>query len=221
MDKKTKALKLLIEQGILPQYFHPDPDTSVQILKALYQSGIRAIEYSDRDEKAINNFLVMRKVADKELPGLLLGVGNIRNKISATEYINEGASFIICPCVVAEVGDLAKKNNLLWVPGCLTATEIALADDLGAQMVRLYPANLLGPSYVQAMKEVFADILFMPAGGIETNEGNLGSWFKNGASVLELGTNLIGKNLIETKDYGLIGSLAKQTLQMVSKIKSQ
>jgi 2-dehydro-3-deoxyphosphogluconate aldolase/(4S)-4-hydroxy-2-oxoglutarate aldolase len=121
--------------------------------------------------------------------------------------------------VVAEVAALAEKNNLLWVPGCFTATEITLADDLGAQLVRLYPANLLGPSYVKAMKDVFPELLFMPAGGIETNEGNLEDWFNAGAAALELGSKLIGKNLIETKDFGLMGNLAQQILQMVAKIK--
>jgi len=219
MDRKKKVLNLVIEQGILPQYFHPDQDVSIQIMKALYQAGFRAIEYSNKSENAINNFLALKKNAEKELPGLLLGAGNIRDKIEATEYINEGASFIICPTVIAKVAAIADANNLLWVPGCLTATEIAVADDLGAQMVKLFPADLLGPSYLTTMKEIFPDLMFMPSGGIETNEANLEGWFGSGAIAVELGSKLISKNLVATKDYGLIGSLAKQTIQMVHKIK--
>ncbi len=214
MERKKKVLNLVIEQGILPQYYHPDQDVSIQIMKALYLAGFRAIEYSNKGGNAINNFLAMQNVATKELPGLYLGAGTIRNNIEATEFINEGASFIICPTVVSEVAAIANANNLLWVPGCLTATEIALADDLGAQLVKLFPANLLGPSYLLAMKEIFPDLIFMASGGIETNEANLDSWFKGGATVLELGSKLISKNLVATKDNGLISTLAKQTLQM-------
>ena len=191
----------------------------MQVLKALYKAGIRVVEYTNRGETAVNNFLQIRKVADHELPGLQLGVGTIRNKIEATEFINEGADFIISPGVVAAVASMADNNDLLWVPGCLTATEIILADDLGAQMVKLFPAGLFGPSYLAAMKEIFPNLLFMPTGGIEITEENLGGWFKSGASAVGLGSKLISKNLMETNDYAAIESLTKQTLGMVQKIK--
>jgi 2-dehydro-3-deoxyphosphogluconate aldolase / (4S)-4-hydroxy-2-oxoglutarate aldolase len=220
MDRKKKILNMVIEQGIMPLYFHPDAEVSIQILKALYNGGIRVVEYTNRGENAVNNFLQLRKVADKELPGLYLGAGTIKNKIEATEFINEGANFIVCPGVIEGVATLAENNNLLWIPGCLTATEIILADDLGAQLVKLFPASLLGPSYVAAVKEIFPDLLFMPTGGVETNEENLTGWFKSGASAVGLGTKLISKNLVETKDYQAIESLTRQTLQIVQKIKS-
>ena len=219
MDKKEKIINLVCEHGILPLYFHPDAEVSVQILKALYKAGIRVVEYTNRGETAVNNFLQLRKVADNELPGLELGVGTIRNKIEATEFINEGADFIISPGVVEAVASMADNNDLLWVPGCLTATEIILADDLGARMVKLFPASLLGPSYLTAMKEIFPNLLFMPTGGIEISEENLNGWFKSGASAVGLGSKLINKNLTETNDYAAIGSLTKQTFEMVQKIK--
>ena len=221
MDRKKKILNLVIEQGIVPLYFHPDADTSVQILRALYQAGSRVVEYTNRGENAINNFLQLRKVADKEMPGLQLGAGTIRNKIEATEFINEGANFIICPGVIEGVARLADNNDLLWIPGCLTSTEIILADDLGAQLVKLFPGNLLGPSYVTSIKEIFPDLLFMPTGGVEVNEENLSSWFKSGVSAVGLGSKLISKTLVETKDYAGIESLTRQTLQIVQKIKTR
>ena len=219
MDRKKKIINMVIEQGILPLYFHPDVEVSVQILKALYNAGSRVVEYTNRGENAVNNFLQLRKVADQELPGLQLGAGTIKNKIEATEFINEGANFIICPGVIEEVAALADKNDLLWIPGCLTATEIILADDLGAQLIKLFPGSLLGPSYVTAVKEIFPDLLFMPTGGVETNEENLNSWFKSGASAVGLGTRLISKTLVETKDYAGIEALTRQTLEIVQQIK--
>lgn len=220
MDKKQEIVNLIIEQGILPLYFHPDADVSVQILKSLYSAGIRAVEYTNRGEAAINNFLQLRKIADKEMPGLQLGIGTIRNKIEATEFINEGADFIVCPGVIEAVAALADSNDLLWVPGCFTPTEIILADDLGAQLVKLFPGSLLGPPYLTAMKEIFPGLLFMPTGGVETNEDNLSSWFKSGAIAVGMGSKLITKTLMETKDYAGLESLTKQTLQIVQTIKS-
>ena len=221
MDRKKKILNLVIDQGMLPLYFHPDADTSIQILKALYQAGSRVVEYTNRGENAVTNFLQLRKVAAKEMPGLYLGAGTIKNKIEATEFINEGADFIICPGVIEEVAALTHKNDLLWVPGCLTATEIIRADDLGAELIKLFPGSLLGPSYITALKEIFPDLLFMPTGGVETNEENLNSWFKSGANAVGLGTKLISKTLVETKDYAGMESLTRQTLQLVQQIKNQ
>ena len=219
MDRKKMITDLVIEQGIVPLYFHPDVETSAQILKALYRGGSRVVEYTNRGENAVDNFLQLRKIADKELPGLQLGVGSIRNRIEATEFINEGATFIVCPGVIETVAALAEKNDLLWIPGCLTATEIILADELGAQLVKLFPGSLLGASYVTAVKEIFPGLLFMPSGGIETNEDNLNGWFKSGATAVGLGSELISAGLMETKDYQAIESVTRQTLQIVEKIK--
>ena len=221
MDRKKKIINMVIDQGILPLYFDHDAHVSMQVLRALYNAGIRVVEYTNRGDAAIHNFLLLRKLADKELPGLQLGAGTIRNKIEATEFINEGADFIICPGVIETVAILADKNDLLWVPGCLTATEIIIADDLGAQLVKIFPASLLGPSYITTIKEIFPGLLFMPTGGVETSEENLSSWFKSGANAVGLGSRLVGKKFLEAKDYKAIESLTKQTLEIVGEIKGR
>jgi len=221
MDRKKKIIDLIVDQGLVPLYFHNDAETSAQILKALYRAGCRVVEFTNRGENAVANFLQLRKIADKELPGLQLGVGTIRNRIEATEFINEGANFIVCPGVVEEVAILAEKNDLLWIPGCMTPTEIILADELGAQIVKLFPGNLLGPSYVAAMKEIFPGLLFIPTGGIENKEEDLVNWFNSGAIAVGLGNKLISPRLVETKDYQEIESVTRKTLQIIKKIRSR
>src|SRR5215831_7571150 len=121
MNKKKVVLHLIAEQSIMPLYFYPDKAVSVQVLKALYNAGVRLVEYTNRGEKALENFLELRKVADKELQGLKLGAGTIKNKIEATEFINEGADFIVSPGMVEEVANVTHDNGLLWVPGCMSA----------------------------------------------------------------------------------------------------
>lgn len=221
MDKKKKLTELVIDQGILPLYYHSDVGVSAEILRALYRAGIRVVEYTNRGDNAIDNFLQLRRVADKELPGLLLGAGTIRNKIEATEFINEGASFLVCPGVIESVAALAHANGLLWVPGCMTATEIIVADDLGARLIKLFPASLLSPSYVLAMREIFPDLLFMPTGGVETTEENLSGWFNSGAAAVGLGAKLISESFLETTDYSGIETLTRQTLQIVKAIRGR
>jgi 2-dehydro-3-deoxyphosphogluconate aldolase / (4S)-4-hydroxy-2-oxoglutarate aldolase len=221
MDREKKIIDLVVDQGLVPLYFHPDVETSVHILKALYRAGCRVVEFTNRGENAVANFLQLRKIADKELPGLQLGVGTIRNRIEATEFINEGANFIVCPGVVEEVAVLAEKNDLLWIPGCMTPTEIILADELGARIVKLFPGNLLGPSYVAEIKEIFPDLLFIPTGGIEANEEDLATWFNSGAIAVGLGNKLISPDLVKTKDYQEIESVARNTLQIIKKIQSR
>ena len=220
MNRKKKVLNLIVEQGILPLYFHAESETSIQILKALYRAGVRIVEYTNRGETAVANFRQLRKAADKELPGLRLGIGTIKNKVEAKEFINKGADFIISPGVVEQVAELADKKDLTWIPGCLTPTEIILAERLGAGLVKLFPGSLTGPSYLAAMKEVFPGLLFMPTGGVETNEENLRSWFKSGACAVGMGSKLISKALVETKDYTGIESVTNQTLQLVQKLRT-
>ena len=220
MDRKKKVLNLIVEQGILPLYFNSDSETSIQILKALYRAGIRIVEYTNRGENAVSNFFQLRKATDKELQGLKLGIGTIKNKVEAKEFINKGADFIISPGVVEQVAELADKKNLTWIPGCLTPTEIILAESLGAGLVKLFPGSLTGSSYLSAMKEVFPGLLFMPTGGVETNEENLRSWFKSGASAVGMGSKLISKALVETKDYTGIETVTNQALQLVQKLRT-
>ena len=220
MDRKKKIADLVIEQGVLPLYFHSDASVSAQILRTLYNAGCRVIEYTNRGSAALDNFLQLRKIVDKELPGLYLGAGTIRNKIEATEFINEGAAFIVCPGVDKGVADLCDDNDLLWVPGCLTATEIMEADKLGAVLIKLFPGGLLGPAYANALQEIFPDLLFIAIGNIETTEDSLTAWFNNGICAVGLGNELISKDLADTKDYAALESLTRHTLQTVKKVRA-
>jgi 2-dehydro-3-deoxyphosphogluconate aldolase / (4S)-4-hydroxy-2-oxoglutarate aldolase len=219
MDRKTKVLNLIIEQGMLPLYYHPDAEVSVQILKAMYRAGIRVIEYTNRGDTAWQNFIQLRKVADKELPGLLLGAGTIKDKIAATEFVNEGADFVVCPGVIKEVANVVHNNSLLWIPGCMTTTEIIHAEDLGATLIKLFPANLLNHSYVRAVKEIFPELLFIPTGGVELSEESLNAWFTAGVSSVGIGSDLINKNLIEAGDFVSIETSVRNGLEMVRRIK--
>ncbi len=219
MDKKTEILKLILEQGILPLYFTKDSEVSVNVLKALYSAGIRAVEYTNRGEAALQNFVKMREVCDTELLGMYLGIGTIKDGKTAKTFIDAGADFIISPGLVKSVAKAADKNSMLWVPGCMTPSEIIRAETLGAKVIKLFPGNILGTAFLSAVKEIFPNLLFMPTGGVDLDKENIAGWFKAGVCAVGMGSKLISKQLLEQKDYGKIEELTKQAMEIVKSVK--
>jgi len=219
MDKKTEILRLIPEQGILPLFFYKDAEVSVEVVKALYSAGIRSVEYTNRGEAALNNFKKMRQVWDSELKGMYLGVGTIKNAKAAQDFIDAGADYIISPGLVEDAAKVADANNMLWVPGCMTPSEIIRAEQLGAKMVKLFPGNILGPSFLSAIKELFPNLLFMPTGGVEAEKENLSGWFKAGVCAVGMGSKLITKAALENKDYEGIKTSTIKSLQLIKEVR--
>ncbi|HSV09760.1 MAG TPA: bifunctional 4-hydroxy-2-oxoglutarate aldolase/2-dehydro-3-deoxy-phosphogluconate aldolase [Hanamia sp.] len=219
MDKKVTLLKLIPEQGILPLYFYKDTEVSLEVLKALYRAGIRTVEYTNRGEAALQNFKKMRALCDAELKEMYLGIGTIKNGNMAQTFIDAGADFIICPGLVEDVAKVADENNLLWVPGCMTPTEIIRAETLGAKMIKLFPGNILGPEFMSSIKALFPDLLFMPTGGVDLDKENISKWLKAGVCAVGMGSKLISKDLLEQKNYSKIEELGRHALQILKSLK--
>jgi 2-dehydro-3-deoxyphosphogluconate aldolase/(4S)-4-hydroxy-2-oxoglutarate aldolase len=215
MDKKAAILKLIPEQGILPLYFNKDTEVSISILHALYEAGIRTVEYTNRGEAALKNFAELRKVCDKELGGMYLGIGTIKDGATAQAFIDAGADYIISPGLVEDVIPVANKHDMLWVPGCMTPTEIIKAEQLGAKFIKLFPGNLLGPAFLSGIKELFPNILFMPTGGVELSKENIGGWFKAGVCAVGMGSKLISKDVMEGKKYAELTAATKEAIEIV------
>jgi len=220
MEKKETILSLIPQQGILPLYFYKDTGVSIEVLKALYSAGIRAVEYTNRGEAALQNFKEMRKVCDSELKGMYLGIGTIKNGEMAQTFIDAGTDYIICPGLIESVAAVADKNRMLWVPGCMTPTEIIRAETLGARMIKLFPGNILGPGFMSAIKELFPGLSFMPTGGVELDKDNISAWFKAGVCAVGMGSKLITKQLLEAKDYAQITKDTEKVLDIIQSIKS-
>ena len=219
MEKKEELLKRIPEQGVLPLYFYKDAEVSIEVLKALYKAGIRMVEYTNRGEAALQNFKKMKEVRDKELKDLYLGIGTIKNAQMAEIYIEAGVDFIICPGLIEKVAEVADKNKMLWIPGCMTPSEIIRAETLGAKMIKLFPGNILGPEFMSAIKALFPDLMFMPTGGVSLERENLEGWFKAGVCGVGMGSKLISKQLLEERDYLKIESLTREVMSAVKSLK--
>lgn len=221
MEKKAELLRIIPEQGILPLYFYKDTEVSLNVLRALYNAGIRTVEYTNRGEAALKNFREMKQLCDSELKGMYLGIGTIKNGETAQAFIDAGADYIISPGLVEDAAKVADQNNMLWVPGCMTPTEIIRAEQLGARFVKLFPGNILGPAFVSAIKELFPEVMFMPTGGVDMDRENIAGWFKAGVTAVGMGSKLISKQLLEAKDYGKIETMTKEALEIVKSIKGK
>ncbi|MEX2565895.1 MAG: bifunctional 4-hydroxy-2-oxoglutarate aldolase/2-dehydro-3-deoxy-phosphogluconate aldolase [Cyclobacteriaceae bacterium] len=219
MNKKDSILMKIPEQGILPLYFHKDETVSLEVLRALYRAGIRMVEYTNRGEAALNNFKKMVALRNSEMKELLLGIGTIKNKKMATTYIEAGADFIICPGLVEEVAEVCDQHHMLWVPGCMTPSEIIKAENMGAKLIKLFPGDMLGPGFLSSIKALFPDLMFMPTGGVSLDKENIAAWFKAGVCAVGMGSKLVSKPLLEEKNYDKIYDMAKKAIRIVGEVK--
>ncbi len=220
MSKTQQITDAIIAQGILPLYFNPSEEVSLDTLKAIYKAGIKAVEYTNRGEAALNNFKKMVVLRNAEMPGLLLGVGTIKNKQQADEYLAAGADFLVSPGFVPEVAAHCVANDIFYAPGCMTPTEIIAAENAGIGFIKLFPGNMLGTEFLTTIKDIFPKLLFMPTGGVDTTKESIESWYMAGVCAVGMGSKLISKKLMEAKDYVTIEEETKKVLGVIRSIKS-
>jgi 2-dehydro-3-deoxyphosphogluconate aldolase/(4S)-4-hydroxy-2-oxoglutarate aldolase len=215
MKIKKAVLNSILTQGMLPLFFYEDAEVSLQITRTLYKAGIRVIEYTNRGKQALDNFKALKKAAHKEMPELLLGIGTIKNVSDAEAFIDVGADFIVSPIINPEVAKVAQKYKLLWIPGCMTPTEIYAAQRNGAELIKIFPANILGPAFVSSIKDLFPGQLFMPTGGVELNAKNISSWFHAGVCAVGMGSKLISKDVMDKKLYDQLYTDTIKAIELV------
>jgi 2-dehydro-3-deoxyphosphogluconate aldolase/(4S)-4-hydroxy-2-oxoglutarate aldolase len=219
MASKQTITDVIVQQGILPLYFTTDETISIEVLRAIYKAGIKAVEYTNRGDAALNNFKKMVEVRNSEMKDLLLGVGTIKNLDHAKNYIEAGADFMVSPGFVPEVVSYANDKNIFYAPGCMTPSEIIAAENAGIKFIKLFPGNLLGPEFLTSIKEIFPKLLFMPTGGVDITKENIEGWFKAGVCAVGMGSKLISKKLMEAKDYTGIEKATKEVLELIQSIK--
>jgi 2-dehydro-3-deoxyphosphogluconate aldolase/(4S)-4-hydroxy-2-oxoglutarate aldolase len=219
MSKIQQVSDAIVAQGMLPLYFNADQVVTIEILRALYRAGIKAIEYTSRGEAALSNFTKMVEIRNAEMPDLLLGIGTIKNLQQAQEYYEVGADFFISPGFVPEVAVFLQSKGVLYSPGCMTPTEIIAAENAGVKFIKLFPGNMLGPDFLSGIKDIFPKLLFMPTGGVDTTRANIEGWFKAGVSAVGMGSKLISKQLMADRDYATIESETKAVLNLIQSIK--
>lgn len=219
MSNTQQITDAIIAQGMLPLYFNADETVSLDVLKAIYKAGVKAVEYTNRGEAALKNFTTMVALRNAEMPGILLGVGTIKNMQQAEDYLQAGADFLVSPGFVKEVADFAVAKDVFYAPGCMTPSEIIAAENAGIRFIKLFPGNMLGPEFLSGIKEIFPKLFFMPTGGVDTTKENIEGWFNAGVCAVGMGSKLISKKLMEAKDYATIESETIKVLELIKTIK--
>ena len=219
MYKKEEILNAIIQQGVLPLYFHPEAEVSIQIMKSLYDAGIRVIEYTNRGKAALENLKKLKGAVKKDCKGMILGLGTVTDGNTAERALDAGADFLISPGFVKEVLAVSRRHEVLWIPGCMTPTELIRVSQSDIRLVKLFPGNLLGPEFVLSVKELFPDLLFMPTGGVEPKTDNLTAWFNAGVSAVGMGSKLLTKSVIEKREFADLTALTIALLKQINTIR--
>lgn len=219
MSKTQQITDAIVQQGILPLYFNPSEEISLDVLKAIYSAGIKAVEYTNRGDAALSNFKKMVELRNASMPGLLLGVGTIKNMQHATDYLAAGADFLVSPGFVPDVAAHCVANDIFYAPGCMTPSEIIAAENAGIKFIKLFPGDMLGPKFLSTIKDIFPKLLFMPTGGVDTTKESVESWYKAGVCAVGMGSKLISKALMEAKDYATIEAETKKVLELIASVK--
>lgn len=213
------ALKMA-ETGMIPVFYHKDTDLCKKVLKACYDGGIRVFEFTNRGDFAHEVFAELNKYAAKELPEMILGVGSIVDAGTTSLYIQLGTNFIVSPVLNEDMAKVCNRRKILWSPGCGSITEISKAEELGAEIVKIFPGSQVGgPKFVEAIKGPFPWSSIMPTGGVDTSEENLAAWFKAGVTCVGMGSQLVTKDIIEKGDFQKLTEECKKVLSIIKKYK--
>ena len=215
MRAKEESFDAIVKQGIMPLFYWHDVDVCFEVVKTLYNAGVRVMEVTNRAPGALAVYTGLKKRVRAAMPDMILGAGTLKTLKDAIAFVHAGADFFVAPNTNEDVASVAQNNNLLWIPGCMTPTEIQLAQANGAALIKIFPANVLGPGFVSAVREVFPGQAFIPTGGVEISKDNISAWFKSGVVAVGMGSKLISKDILETKNFDLLYDKTVEVLQLI------
>lgn len=212
---------LMEEQGMVPLFFHHDIDVCKKVIKACYDGGARLLEFTNRGLFAHEIFTELSKYVIAELPGMALGVGSVTDAASASLYMHCGAQFVVTPALREDIAVVCNRRKVLWSPGCGSLTEICRAEELGCEIVKLFPGSVYGPKFIKSARAPQPWTKIMPTGGVAPEEENLKSWFDAGATCVGMGSKLISKDIIEKESYKELENKVRNTLALIQQIKNR
>ena len=202
---KLQVLTAMKETGMVPVFYNSDLETSKQVVKACYEGGVRAFEFTNRGDFAQDVFAELVKWAAKECPEMVMGIGSIVDPGTAALYIQLGANFVVGPLFNPEIAKICNRRLIPYTPGCGSVSEIGFAQELGCDLCKVFPAgNVGGPSFVKNVKAPMPWSMLMVTGGVEPTKENLTAWIKAGVTCVGMGSNLFPKEVVDAQDWGWI-----------------
>jgi 2-dehydro-3-deoxyphosphogluconate aldolase/(4S)-4-hydroxy-2-oxoglutarate aldolase len=209
----------MAETGMIPLFYHSDIEIAKKTLKACYDGGARLLEFTSRGDFAHEIFAQLNKYVLAELPEMIMGVGSVTDAAAASLYMQLGANFIVTPVLREDIALVCNRRKVLWSAGCGSLTEIAKAEELGGEIIKLFPGSTYGPDFVKAIKGPQPWTSIMPTGGVSTEEDNLRGWFHAGVTCVGMGSQLISKEVLANQDFQGLKIKVAETLALIKKIR--
>ena len=217
--ERIKVALIMEEQGLVPLFFHPDIEVCKKVLKACYDGGARLMEFTNRGLFAHEIFSKLSKYKIANLPGMALGVGSIQDAATASLFMQCGADFIVTASLKEDVALACNKRKVFWSSGCGSLTEISKAEELGCEIVKLFPGAIYGPNFVKSVKAPQPWTKIMPTGGVSPTIESISSWFNAGVSCVGMGSKLLSKDLIAKGDYEQLKINASTALELIKSVR--
>ena len=219
---RMQALNAMYEIGLVVVFYHPELEVVKNVAYACADGGARLLEFTHRGTFAQDVFAELERYAARGIPQLILGVGSIVEPHTATHYINNGASFVVSPLLNPEISKVCNRRKVAYSPGCGSLSEIGQAEELGAEIVKIFPGvEVGGPGFVKSIKGPCPWTSIMPTGGVEPTEESLRAWFEAGVSCVGLGSQLVTKDLLDAKDYKGITTTVRETLEIIKNVRGE
>ena len=218
---RIEVAQAMKDTGLVPLFYHNSLGISKKVLKACYDGGARLLEFTARGDFAHEVFGELTKYAIVELPGMIMGVGSVTDAASATRFMALGANFIVTPVLREDIAMVCNRRKVLWSPGCGSLTEIARAEELGCEIVKLFPGGTYGPSFVKAIKGPQPWTSIMSTGGVSPTKESIESWFKAGVTSVGIGSKLMVKNSNGNFNFEKIEDLVRESLNIIQGLKNK
>lgn len=217
---RLTVYNVIIEDGLIPLFYNQDAEKTKKVAEALVKGGSRVLEFTNRGDLAIEVFSELIKYSIKEYPNLIVGVGSVIDAPTAAIYIDYGANFIVGPSFDEKIARLCNKRKIAYIPGAATTTEISLAEEFGAEIVKIFPGSTLGgPDFVKNILGPMPWSKLMPTGGVTAEESNIEAWFNAGVACIGMGSKLISNKLVSEGKYEKIASLTSKVLKIIRNVK--
>lgn len=208
------------EQGMVPLFYNPNIELCKDVVKAVYDGGGRLLEFTNRGAFAHEVFTSLSKYIKDELPGMCIGIGSITDAAAASYYMMCGADFIVTPSYRQDIAEVCNRRKVLYSPGIASLTEIGYAEEMGCEIVKLFPGSVYGPTFVKSVKAPQPWTKIMPTGGVSPTKENLSAWFDAGVSCVGMGSKLISKEIINNRDYTSLSQQVRETLELINALRS-
>lgn len=218
-NTRIEVAQQMAAQGLVPLFYHSDIELGKEVLRACYQGGARLLEFTSRGDYAHEVFRELNKFCEAELPEMMMGVGSVTDAASASLYMQLGASFVVTPVLREDIALVCNRRKVLWSPGCVSLTEICRAEELGCEIVKLFPGGVYGPGFVKAIKGPQPWTQIMPTGGVSPTEDNLKAWFDAGVTCVGMGSKLISPDILKQRDFAGLEKMVRSTLALIQRLK--